>query len=197
MPDVDFDPAATLLSPEDYERVCTVAAAVVDLYGGQGPPFPIENLLTLLRPLTLLLPPLGEGRDEAVAGYSFPLDYAVYRKHAAICVNPDARSCEVFVTTFHEAGHVLLHILPDRGAEIGLPYDRRSGPPLSPRHSQAEIEADQFARLTTMPAAWVCEHWPYARTLGDGDREAVLLMAALFGVPAGWMFARLHALRLI
>jgi hypothetical protein len=190
------DPALTALSPADYRRVCELAAEVVRMYGGAGPPFPILHLLAILEPVTLILPPRDDGRDAGVYGYAFPVDFARYKRHAALCLDSNAPTREVYVTAFHEAGHVLLHILPDRCAP-GIPYARRAGPPLDPRHRQAEVEADLFARLTTMPGAWVRPAWIYARAVTATPDEAVAWMADLFSVPAGWMRTRLHYLGLL
>jgi hypothetical protein len=192
----ETDPALTALSPADYEHICTVAGDVVRLYGGDGPPFPILHLLAILEPVTLILPPLDDGRDAGVYGYAFPVEFARYKRHAALCLDSNAPTREVFVTAFHEAGHVLLHILPDRCAP-GIPYARRAGPPRDPRHGQAEIEADLFARLTTMPAAWVRPAWLYATAVTTTPDEAVAWMADLFSVPAGWMQRRLRHLGLL
>jgi hypothetical protein len=192
----ETDPALAALPPADYDRVCALADEVVRMYGGNGPPFPILHLLAILEPATLILPPRGDGRDAGVYGYAFPVDFARYKKHAALCLDSNAPTREVFVTAFHEAGHVLLHILPDRCAP-GIPYARRSRPPLDPRHGQAEVEADLFARLTTMPAAWVQPAWIYARAVTATPDEAIAWMADLFSVPVGWMRARLHYLDLL
>jgi hypothetical protein len=72
-----------------------------------------------------------------------------------------------------------------------------TGPPLDPRHGQAEIEADLFARLTTMPAAWVRPAWLYAAAVTATPDEAVAWMADLFSVPVGWMQRRLLHLGLL
>jgi hypothetical protein len=192
----EIDPALAGLSPDDYTRISELADEVVRMYGGTGPPFPILHLLAILEPVTLILPPLDDGLDAGVYGYAFPVEFARYKRHAALCLDSNAPTREVFVTAFHEAGHVLLHILPDRCAP-GIPYARRAGPPLDPRHGQAEIEADLFARLTTMPAAWVRPAWLYAAAVTATPDEAVAWMADLFSVPVGWMQRRLLHLGLL
>ncbi|MDQ2806029.1 MAG: hypothetical protein M3Z04_03780 [Chloroflexota bacterium] len=195
MPDLDFsDPAFYHLPFQSYLGVARVASEMVTLYGGDGPPFPILNLIGLLDATTKIYP--ANALERGVYGYSLPLDYARHRKHAALFLDTTVSSAQLFATLFHEAGHVLLHLLP-RSPDLALPYDRHDGPPLSRDHAQAEIEADLFARLTMMPHAWVQRAWPWTTTLTDTPEEATRLTAGLFNVPADWMAARLQTLGLL
>jgi len=190
----EYDPACRHLSAADYERVCAVAADVVTLYGGGGPPFPITELFRLLEPATEIVGPSGDPREVGVYGYTAPIDFAVHQKHARLFLDTTAPPEQVFVTAFHEGGHVLLHIMRDR-ALGALPLRRAAA--RRPDLQQAEVEADLFARLTMMPAPWVRARWPGACRGADSPRQAIARMAALFGVPQPWMAERLEALGLL
>ncbi len=187
-------PAGPPLPAADVARIAAVAADVVALYGQGGPPFPITRLLELLEPTTLFLPPRPAAGDRHIYGYAFPIDFAVYHKHAALYLDSTAPTREVFITAFHEAGHVLLHILPDRLPDAAG-YTRRPGAAVP--GGQAEVEADLFARLTTMPEAWVRARWPAARACAGSPPAAVAALAAAFAVPPGWMQRRLAELGLL
>jgi hypothetical protein len=190
----EYDPACHELSAADYARVRAVAADVVTLYGGGGPPFPITELFRLLEPATEIVGPSGDPREAGVYGYTAPIDFAIHRKHARLFLDTSAPPEQVFVTAFHEGGHVLLHIMRDR-ALGALPLRRAAA--RRPDLQQAEVEADLFARLTMMPAPWVRARWPAACRGAGGRRPAVAEMAALFGVPEEWMADRLQALGLL
>ena len=189
----DGDPARILLHPADYRHVGLVAADVVRLYGEGGPPFPILRLFALLQPFTRIESSPLTGR-EPVYGYSFALDFARHRKHAALFLDMSSPAPEVFITAFHEAGHILLHILPPQ-YQTEVSHARLGGPGPRPG-TQAEVEADLFARLTTMPSAWVYAAWPYACAATGTADEAIAWMAALFSVPWEWMRLRLASLGL-
>ncbi len=195
MPDLDFsDPAFYHLPFQSYLGVARVAAYMVTLYGGGGPPFPILNLIGLLAATTKIYP--ANALERGVYGYSLPLDYARHHRHAALFLDTSVATEQLFATFFHEAGHVLLHLLP-HSPDLVLPYDRHEGPPLIRDHAQAEIEADLFARLTMMPQAWVQRAWPWTTTLTDTPQEAIRVTAGLFNVPVDWMAARLQTLGLL
>ncbi|HUS15359.1 MAG TPA: hypothetical protein VM536_10130 [Chloroflexia bacterium] len=192
----DNDPARHILAPRNFALVATIASDMIDLYSAGGPPFPIKGMLAVLEPVTHIMPLESDGRPLDVYGYAFPLDFARHRKHAALWWDTTAATPEAFLTFFHEAGHVLLHILRDRYVS-DWSYDRQVGARENAARDLAEVEADLFARLVTMPAAWVHEHWPYACALTDTPDAAVVWMAELFSVPEGWMALRLRSLGLL
>jgi hypothetical protein len=194
LPEINpHDPAHRVLPLAVIRHIAAIADEVVHLYGAGGPPFPITGLMALLMPSTKV--EFAEGYHLGVYGYAHALDWERHRKFAAIWVDTTAPTEQVFTTLFHEAGHALLHLVPD-SAPVALTYFRQSGP-LALDQAQAEAAADLFARLVMMPAAWMREKWPYACTYTHNPGEAIAFMALLFHVPADWMADRLQALGLI